>query len=56
MSVVRTQPPEVSGEHVPARVREQAAEALKVMAFSVTLSLSCVFLLVMAHLADVAGR
>ncbi|GAA1523547.1 hypothetical protein [Nocardioides humi] len=48
MSVVRTQPPEVSGE---PRVREQARDALTLMAFSAALSLGCAVLLVLLHLA-----
>ncbi|WP_408899139.1 hypothetical protein ACJ5H2_08530 [Nocardioides sp. R1-1] len=48
MSVVRTQPPEVSGER---RVREQARDALALMAFSASLSVGCALLLVLTHLA-----
>ncbi|MBM0128146.1 hypothetical protein [Pimelobacter simplex] len=48
MSVVRTQPPEVSGER---RVREQARDAVALMAFSASLSVGCALLLVLTHLA-----
>ena len=48
MSVVRTQPPEVSGER---RVREQARDVVALMAFSASLSVGCALLLVLTHLA-----
>lgn len=54
MSVMRTHAPDVSGERsVPPRVREQAREALVLMAFSLAVSLACSLVLLATH---VAGR
>jgi hypothetical protein len=50
MSVVRTQPPEASGQR---RVREQARDAVALMAFSAAVSIGCALLLL---LTPVAGR
>jgi len=48
MSVVRTPPPDLPGAR---RVREQARDALALMAFSASLSVGCALLLVLTHLA-----
>jgi hypothetical protein len=58
MSVMRTHAPELSGERSPQpRVREQARDALALMAFSAAVSVACAVLLILAHLASgSAGR
>lgn len=58
MSVMRTHAPELSGERSPRpRVREQARDALALMAFSAAVSVACVVLLLLTHLASgSAGR
>lgn len=52
MSVMRTHPPEASGAHYPAplrpRVREQAREALVLMAFSALVSVGFAILLLVS--------
>lgn len=51
MSATRAQLPEVTGQPVTRRVREQAREALAVMAFSAAVSTGCAALLLLSHLA-----
>lgn len=54
MSVMRTHAPEPSGGRAPApRVREQARDAVALMAFSLVTSLACAVLLLVSH---VVGR
>ncbi|MCX6401199.1 MAG: hypothetical protein NTX33_14870 [Propionibacteriales bacterium] len=53
MSVMRTHAPDVSGESAPPRVREQARDALTLMAFSLAVSFACCLLLLASH---VVGR
>lgn len=56
MSVMRTHAPEVSGQR-SRRVREQARDAVALMAFSAAASVACVLLLLLTHLASgSAGR
>ena len=53
MSVMRTHAPEVSGDRSsPPRVREQAREALALMAFSAAVSVACALLLLVTHLVS----
>lgn len=50
MSVMRTHAPDASGERsMPPRVREQAREALTLMAFSLAVSLACALVLLFSH-------
>lgn len=58
MSVMRTHAPDVSGDRSsPPRVREQAREALTLMAFSAAVSVACVLLILATHLVSGAtGR
>ncbi|GAA4806021.1 hypothetical protein ACFQ0K_01040 [Nocardioides caeni] len=54
MSATRAHLPEVAesfSEPGPRRVREQAREALAVMAFSAAVSVTCSLLLLLSHLA-----
>ncbi len=52
MSVLRTHGPEASGAPAaPPRVREQARDALVLMAFSAAVSVGCALLLLLSHLA-----
>ena len=53
MSVIPTHAPDVSGDTAPPRVREQAREALALMAFSLAVSLACALLLLASR---VVGR
>lgn len=53
MSVIPTHAPDASGESAPPRVRQQAREALTLMAFSLAVSLACSVLLLASH---VVGR
>ncbi len=56
MSVMRTHAPDMSGDRSP-RVREQARDALVLMAFSAAVSVACVLLLLVTHAASgSAGR
>ncbi|HWJ66224.1 MAG TPA: hypothetical protein VNT31_06080 [Nocardioides sp.] len=57
MSATRTHAPESSGPLAHRRVRDQAREALALMAFSAAVSVACVLLLLIPHLfAGPAGR